>query len=288
MKPHFAGSMNNSLWEPWMVLPAVYFSLVQRAAALDLDTLKEFSSFGGNGDDDDDCLKYEMIGQSGVARLNIHGPIARNQESWEKKYYGVMSQSDIDCALQKMGADPSVRAVLLSIDSPGGHATGTPELSDAVAALESKKPVVSHTGGVMGSAAYYIGAQATMVMATRSSYVGSIGTIMSWLDISGYYEQLGVKRETIVNDGAIYKGAGLPGTSLTKEQRAQLQELVNQSGTMFKDAVRAKRGCGDDAMRGQCFMGEGALTAKLIDQVGSLEMAARAAAKLADMRGVRG
>lgn len=263
------------LMEGWFILPTAYDAMW--AASMRLDG----ALMGMPGDDDDGCRPRYTVGNDGVAVLPVYGPTARKPEWWEKKYLGVVAQEDIARELDRAEADPMVRALVLDFDSPGGHAVGTPEQAQRVAALNARKPVVAFTSGYMASAAYYVGSHATTVIATGSAHVGSIGTVLSFLDISGWYEQLGVKREVIVNEGATFKGMAIPGTSLTKEQRTFLQEQITRSGDLFKAAVKSKRRVDDDSMRGQTLFGDQAVSAGLVDQLGDLAMARRTAVYLA-------
>lgn len=257
------------LREPWFIMPTAYEALW--AAAFDPSNARQIP---------ENDPGY-TVGPDGVAVIPIYGPIARKPQDWEREYLGVVAQEDIAREIERAQSDGSVRSVLFDIDSPGGHAIGTPELAAAVALLKARKPCVAFTSGIMGSAAYYIGSQASAVVATGSAHVGCIGTVLSFLDVSGWYEQMGVKREVIVNDGATYKGMAYPGTSLTEEQRAFLQAEITKSGEKFKDAVRKARGVPNDAMRGQTLSGDDAVRARLVDQLGNFGTAYRTAEFLA-------
>jgi len=62
----------------------------------------------------------------------------------------------------------------------------------------------------------------------------------------------------------------MPGTSLTTEQRANLQEAVDQIFGMFSGFVTAHRPkVKADAMRGQTFIGESARSVGLVDSITS-------------------
>ena len=92
----------------------------------------------------------------------------------------------------------------------------------------------------------------------------------------------GVKVDVIKNTGGTYKGMGYPGTALTDEQRAHLQERVDGIFSMFTDAVLAKKPkVAADSMRGQTFMGKAAKKAGLVDALGSYTDALNEAKKLA-------
>ena len=59
-------------------------------------------------------------------------------------------------AIDKLADDKHVKAVILSIDSPGGSVSGGETLHDAIARVAAKKPVVVTMGGLAASAGYMI------------------------------------------------------------------------------------------------------------------------------------
>ena len=88
--------------------------------------------------------------------------------------------------------NPKISAHLLHINSAGGEAWYLDRLSETL--RQAKKPIVTLCEGTMCSAAYYIGCHGQKVYATTlSDFVGSIGTMTSFHDYEGWYEQMGVK-----------------------------------------------------------------------------------------------
>jgi len=166
-----------------------------------------------------------------------------------------------------------VTTILLDVDSPGGVVGGVPELADLIADVDETKRVTAFTEGQMCSAAYWLACGAREIIATPSSEVGSIGVYMPWMDSTAAFAAQGVKVEVIKNTGGTFKGMGMPGTSLTDDQRAHLQDRVDEIFGMFADHVTANRHTSTEAMRGQTFMGKSAKKAGLVDRVGSYQTA---------------
>jgi signal peptide peptidase SppA len=209
----------------------------------------------------------ERVGD--LAIVPISGVLARKPDIYELAFFGFEDMLEIDRMLREVTSDPNISGVLLDIDSPGGFVNGTPELGDLVARLAKIKPVVSHTSGMAASAAYWIAAQAPTVIASRSAIVGSIGVYAALYDLAAYYAEMGVKVEVFTNKEATFKAAGLPGTSLSDEQRAHFQARVQRDFTEFKAAVNGPRPqVGPDAMRGQTFNGIEAKKLGLVDGIG--------------------
>lgn len=216
--------------------------------------------------------KVERIGD--LAIVPIEGILARKPDPFEMAFFGVEDMNGIEAMLREVISDPNISGVLLAIDSPGGFVNGTPELGDLVARLAKVKPTVAFTAGMMCSAAYWIGSQASEIVASRSSIVGSIGVYSALYDVVAYYAELGIKVEVFTNEEATFKAAGLPGTALTEEQRKHFQERVQRDFADFREAIlSARHGVPADAMRGQTFNGSDAKANGLVDRVGDMGFA---------------
>lgn len=201
--------------------------------------------------------------ENGVAVISIRGVIVRECSALDAWYFGLCSSSRISEAIKAAEADPSIAGILLDIDSPGGECCGTPECADVVAAC--RKPVASWSGGLMASAAYYIGSHARYVTAAKSANVGSIGVICTTYDLSAYYARIGIKPE-VFTDSPL-KGTGHPDKPMTDDQRAYLQASVDQIGVSFRAAISARMPAKPEAMQGQCFIGAPAVAAGLIHEI---------------------
>jgi signal peptide peptidase SppA len=183
---------------------------------------------------------------------------------------GYADTNEISGWVKAAAADNSVHRILLSIDSPGGFVSGTPELAAEVDAATARKRVVSHTSGMMDSAAYWVGSQAHEVYCTPSADVGCIGVYQVHYDYSALLQRFGIKAE-MIKDGDL-KAAGHPDFPLTADQRQHLQDEVNEIGTQFRTAVKAKRTMvDDDSMRGQSFLGTVAAARHLVGGLRSLD-----------------
>jgi signal peptide peptidase SppA len=155
---------------------------------------------------------------------------------------------------------------VVDISSPGGTVTGVEEAAAALA--QSSKPTVAFTATEAASAAYWIGASADRFVATPSSTVGSVGVYMAIPDYSKAFDMAGVKMD-VIKSGTL-KGAGIPGTSLSDAQRADLQEQVNAIHAEFRASVRSKRRMvKDEDMEGQVFSGRQAAGKGLVTGLGT-------------------
>ena len=190
---------------------------------------------------------------------------------------GATDMEDIETALSAARDRKDVHAVFLDVDSPGGTVNGTPELAALVAAVSKAKYTYAFTDGQMCSAAYWIASQADAIYATPSARVGSIGVLLPMLDDTKAFAQAGLKVELFA--AGKYKSVGVPGVSLTDEQRVWLQADVDEIYADFKTAVLARgRKIPPEAMEGQCLSSRRAQYNSLIS--GVVDDRAEAFAKL--------
>lgn len=194
------------------------------------------------------------------AVIPVKGVIGKNLSELES-LCGCCDIEDIEEMLEECERDTSINTIILDIDSPGGTSVGVPELANRV--KNCSKKIISFTGSECCSAAYWIGSQASEFYATPSSTVGSIGVYIAFPDCSEAFRMEGVKMDVIKS--GIYKGAGIPGTSLDDNQRRMLQEEVSDIHSDFKAAVKSVRSFVEDSsMEGQMFSGKRGAEAGLV------------------------
>ena len=193
--------------------------------------------------------------EDGIGVVAIEGPILRKPDLFARIFFGATGSEDIGAAIREAAGRDDIKAVFLHIDSPGGTVAGTPELADAVAALDKKKPVYAFSSGLMCSAAYWVASQARAIYATPSAQVGSIGVVQAVIDNSAALDKAGIRVE--VFSVGKYKAMGAPGTPLTDDQRELISSNLEEIAGEFHAAVLAKgRAIPADAMEGQTFSGK--------------------------------
>lgn len=245
--------------QPWCIDPVVHRS-IQRALEAHLEGLTAQIPMPESEIPEDE--RMEMYGDNGLCVVPIHGIIGKHLSGLEMACGGC-SLDSVSAMLEDAVKDPECKAILLDINSPGGTVTGVPELADEIAEANKIKPVIAFTDAECCSAAYWLASQASAIYATPSSSVGSIGVYIALLDESRALENAGVKVNAI--HAGKWKLAGAPFKPLTDEERKMFQDSVDKTHAQFKSAVSRGRNISEDSMQGQCFDGDEALTAGLID-----------------------
>ena len=208
----------------------------------------------------------------GVAVINVLGPIEK-RETLLGYWFGFASSVRVRKALAAAVGDEDVRQIVLRFDSPGGTVDGLSDLGDAVFKARDSKPITAQVDGLAASAAYYVAAQASTIVAGRTDLVGSIGTKLVLWDMSAAFDDAGIK--VVAIDTGEFKSAGEPGTEITDEQIADFRRLVDAFFADFVEAVARGRGMEKSAVRavadGRVFTGPEARKLGLVDRVGSFD-----------------
>jgi len=199
------------------------------------------------------------------------------------------SQSTIG-ELKRFGENPSVKAIVLRIDSPGGGVVPSQEIHDAVQRVRNKnnKAVIASMGSVAASGGYYIAVATDRIMANSGTLTGSIGVIMEMANVEGLLKKIGV--EGVVIKSGRFKDVGSPLRKMSDEEHELLQSVMDDVHRQFIEAVATGRGLDVTVVQaladGRIFTGRQAKDSKLVDELGDLEAAIQLAADVAGIEGV--
>jgi len=189
--------------------------------------------------------------------------------------------------LHDFGKDDKVKSVVVRIDSPGGVVGPSQEIWSAVKRLKEKKPVVVSMGSVAASGGYYIAVPATLIYANPGTITGSIGVLMKFSNLEGLMDKVGMKSFTLKTGK--FKDVGSPARSMSDDEKAMLQSVIESTHSQFVKAVADGRRLPETKVReiadGRIFSGEQALANKLIDRLGTLQDAVEEAGRLGGISG---
>jgi protease-4 len=189
--------------------------------------------------------------------------------------------------LAKFRKDGSVKAVVVRIESPGGGVSPSQELYQEIRRTVREKPVVVSMGSVAASGGYYIACAAQKIYANPGTITGSIGVILQFTNFEELLKKIGFRME-VVKSGP-YKDVGNPGREMTAEEKAYLQDMVDNVHQQFvRDVARGRRMKVEkvrEVADGRIFTGEQAMELGLVDELGNLKDAINAAAKMAAIEG---
>ena len=217
----------------------------------------------------------DFSGEDRVALIRVEGVILDAQQTVED--------------LKKFAETPSVKAIVLRIDSPGGGVVPSQEIHDAVKRVRNKhnKVVVASMGTVAASGGFYIAVATDRILANPGTLTGSIGVIMELANLEGLLKKIGV--ESVVVKAGRNKDLGSPFRQMRDEERKLLQAVMDDVHDQFITAVAEGRALKPSDVvpfaDGRIFTGRQAKDVKLIDELGDLDDAIRVAADLGGIEG---
>ena len=265
---------------PWAILEDTFRGLVNHANSIDL-----YRHVNQQQEEPDVPLDSDFhITDEGVAVIDIVGVLMKRQTSMAAGTSTSMARRQIRNAVN----NPSVNAIMLMIDSPGGQAAGTQELADDVLAASRHKHVTAFIEDLGASAAFWIASQANQVFANATALVGAVGTFTVIEDSSEMADKLGVKVHVI--KAGEFKGAGAPGTPITEGQISEIQRIVNTLNGFFVESIASGRGMSlEQASKiadGRVHVGKEAQALGLIDGVKTFQTAMTSLLQQIETKGV--
>ncbi|MCC5843044.1 MAG: signal peptide peptidase SppA [Verrucomicrobia bacterium] len=221
-----------------------------------------------------------------VALLRFEGVILRQAQG----FWGTLPDP-VTALLREIQAatmDPTVRAILLEVNSPGGGVTASDEIYDALMRFRASDPdrvIVGMVQDTAASGAYYFLLAAHEIWAQPTSVVGSVGVMVSTINFHQLAQRLGVEDVTLTSGGN--KAMLSPFRPLDTEHVAIFQDVVNDLYARFRDLVVEHRpfdlatASRDGLLDGRIFTARDALRHQLVDGIGyGADVRARVAERL--------
>ena len=202
-------------------------------------------------------------GRETIARVEISGLITQDREMLE--------------LLETLAEEDRVRAVLVSVNSPGGTTAGGETIYEAIRKLAQVKPVAAQIETLGASAGYMVASAADHVVAHQSSIVGSIGVVSGGFGFVELLDKIGVERR--VHTAGTNKAILDPFRPERPEDVEHLKRLQLEIHATFIELVRDSRGArlkdDPDLFTGLFWTGAKAAELGLVDRVGDLRSVLR-------------
>lgn len=261
------------LAEPWAIAGPAYDAIVQ--------TAREGGSFGDAkaaalGVAPEALIRLlEMSPESeldvrgdGIAVIPVSGYLTR-RPYWRGDR---ASYEWIGARVQEAADRADVRGIVLEVDTRGGQVNGTEELASLIRGVRAERPISAFVLGQASSAGYWIASAASRVVVGRTSMVGSVGVIWTFIDWSKYDAEHGIQEITIVSSQSPDKALD----PATKHGRDRVQATCDQLAGVFVADVAANRRVSEETVvadfgQGWVLVGEEAVTAGMADRVGTFE-----------------
>lgn len=223
-----------------------------------------------------------------VALLRFDGIILRQPQG----FWGTLPDpvTTLLREIQAATVDPSIRAIFLEVNSPGGGVTASDEIYNALLRFRDSDPDRLIFGAVQDTAAsgaYYFLLAAHEIWVQPTSVVGSVGVMVSTINFHQLAERLGVEDVTLTSGDN--KALLSPFRPLEPEHVSIFQNVIDDLYIRFRDLVVAHRPFDlataerERLLDGRIFTAQDALRHRLVDAVGySAEARAHLAERLGD------
>jgi len=184
----------------------------------------------------EEVIKEENGASDKIAVIEVNGIIT--DTAIDQSGYNMVDV--VRAQLKRAEQDDRVKAVLLKVDSPGGEVMAADQIHNEIVDFQKRtpKPVIASMGSLAASGGYYISAPCRWIVANDLTITGSIGVIMSAWNYRGLMDKVGVLPQ--VYKSGKYKdmlsGSREP-DSITPEEKAMVQNLINETFDKFKRVV---------------------------------------------------
>ena len=210
---------------------------------------------------------FEIL-DGNVAVIEITGVIVAEKNA-DFLFADVTYPDEIRKLIRKADKNDNIKAVIFKINSPGGSAIASEEISNEIEKIN--KTTVAWIREVGTSGAYWIASSTDHIIANRMSLTGSIGVIASYLGFSGFLAEHNVTYERLV--AGELKDIGSPLKDMTAEEKALFEKSLAQIHDYFIEEVAKNRNLKEKDVKkiatGLFYLGIEAKKLGLVDELGS-------------------
>ncbi len=225
------------------------------------------------------AVSPEEVGFAPVARAALiygSGPVVSGWGARSPGGESVFAAGRVAESLERAAEDPSIDAIILRIDSPGGSALAAEEIWRSIGtAQQAGKPIIASFSDVAASGGYYVAVAADEIVSNDATLTGSIGVFALRPVLAGGLAKLGVSSESLTRGR--HADFMLSNPPLSPSGRKRLQAMVLQIYDLFVSRVAEGRGMERDAVdrvgQGRVWTGSQAYELGLVDFLGGLHTA---------------
>ena len=178
--------------------------------------------------------------------------------------------------IRKLRLDPSIKAIVLRVNSPGGSGFASEEIYRELKAAGATKPVVVSMGGYAASGGYYISAAGKRIFAEPTTITGSIGVFGLEVNFEKIAADNGITTDSVTTTTPLATLFN-PIKQKSDADLAILQKATDRFYAQFLDRVSYGRQIAvaqvNDIAQGRVWSGSEAVRIKLVDEIGGLSSA---------------
>lgn len=253
----------------------------------ELQALTEVDAAVGEDIPSVDLVSYStLIGSDATAAEDVVAIVyAEGEIVFGEGGEGIIGSDTLSRTLRDLRFDEAVKAVVLRINSPGGGASASEVIADAVRRLQADKPVVVSMGDIAASGGYMIAAEGSRIYASANTITGSIGVFGLLLNFQSIANRNGITWDVLKT--ARFADIDTVARPQNPEELALQQNVVNELYDRFVTLVAEARNLPkanvETVAQGRVWSGQAAQTQGLVDEIGGLKAAIDHAAEQAEL-----
>ena len=222
-------------------------------------------------------------GMSRIAVVHATGLIVSGDSGTAPGGGEIMGGDSVAADLRQVREDPSIKAIILRVDSGGGSVVGSEVIRREAELARREKPLVVSMSDVAASGGYWISMGANKIVAEPGTITGSIGVVEGKLNISGFFNLLGLSTDFVAtsDNATLFSDQ----QNFTPAQREALKKGMQETYQQFTRGVADGRKMAVEAVdkigKGRVWTGAQAKNLGLVDELGGLDRAIAIAKQLA-------
>jgi protease IV len=215
-----------------------------------------------------------------IVILHLSGAIVDGKEATP----GSIVAGPMVKSIEELIQDDRVKGVVVRVNSPGGSATASEAIRQALDELARKKPVVVSMGEMAASGGYWVSCIGQPIYAERGTITGSIGVFSLKLSFGSLLRRVGVHVESVTLDDSAASNAidrAWSDTEIGNMQRfiddvyERFLKLASKSRNIPLEKLQSLAG-------GRVWSGEQAKQHGLVDEIGGVDDCISVVAKKAN------
>ena len=192
-----------------------------------------------------------------IAKISINGVI--------------FERDDVLSKFKEIKNDNSVKALLVSVNSPGGTFVNSKEIFDSLVEIGDLMPTAVYMREMATSGGYLLSSGAGRIFSNQGTITGSIGVILQTANISNLLNKIGV--DPIVIKSGELKAVPNPLEKVDENQVSYIQSVISSMQDEFLNIIKSKRNISDESIDqisdGRILSSKKAAELNLIDEIGT-------------------
>lgn len=216
-----------------------------------------------------------------IAVIHLSGAIVDGK----RKSPGSIVSGPTVSMIEGLAKEERIQGAVVRINSPGGSATASEAIRQALLKLAEAKPTVVSMGSVAASGGYWVSCIGTPVYAERGTITGSIGVFSMKVSAGALMRRVGIHMENItLDDSSNITALDRP---WSEGDVGRLQKTIDLVYDRFLGLVSDARDIPVDQLQelagGRVWSGAQAIERNLVDHIGGLDDCIALIAKKVDL-----